>query len=225
MIALATKRKSEGQSNLAVMTPGGKVRNLTAERDPQFGWSPVAFVDNGTAIIANRSRVDSREGEVWKDTVADGKAVRLLGKADVVEFDGRGAPYPVEYKHGSRHKASDIAACDDLQLAGQALCLEAMTGLPVPAGAIYYASSKRRRIVSIDESGAGFQPPRPMMMARAVKMEAEPPVAPGEPLITATGLRDHELRWDQRLHFAVRGALVMSLAPCWMRRLEPMALG
>jgi len=74
----------------------------------------------------------------------------LIGKADVVEFDKAGRPYPVEYKHGSRHKAADIAACDDLQLAAQALCLEAMTGFAVPEGAIYYASSKRRRVVPID---------------------------------------------------------------------------
>jgi len=73
----------------------------------------------------------------------------LIGKSDVVEFDKAGRPYPVEYKHGSRHKAADIAACDDLQLAAQALCLEAMTGFAVPEGAIYYASSKRRRVVPI----------------------------------------------------------------------------
>ena len=28
----------------------------------------------------------------------------LVGKADVVEFLPDGTPYPVEYKHGSRHK-------------------------------------------------------------------------------------------------------------------------
>lgn len=75
----------------------------------------------------------------------------LIGKADVVEFDKAGRPFPVEYKHGSRHKAADIAVCDDLQLAAQALCLEAMTGFAVPEGAIYYASSKRRRVVPIDQ--------------------------------------------------------------------------
>ena len=45
----------------------------------------------------------------------------LVGKADVVEFLPDGTPYPVEYKHGSRHKRADIAACDDIQLAAQAL--------------------------------------------------------------------------------------------------------
>jgi CRISPR-associated exonuclease Cas4 len=74
----------------------------------------------------------------------------LLGKADTVEFEADGTPYPVEYKQGSRHKAAAVAACDDLQLAAQALCLEEMTGRSVPEGALYYASSKRRRVVAID---------------------------------------------------------------------------
>jgi CRISPR-associated exonuclease Cas4 len=74
----------------------------------------------------------------------------LIGKADTVEFEPDGTPYPVEYKHGSRHKAAAIAACDDLQLAAQALCLEQMTGRAVPEGALFYASSKRRRVVAID---------------------------------------------------------------------------
>jgi len=81
---------------------------------------------------------------VWSDRLG------LIGKADVVEFEADGTPYPVEYKHGSRSKAAWIAACDDLQLAAQALCLEEMTGKPVPAGALFYATSKRRRVVAID---------------------------------------------------------------------------
>lgn len=74
----------------------------------------------------------------------------LVGKADVVEFQPDGTPYPVEYKHGSRRKASWIADCDDLQVAAQALCLEEMTGRHVWEGAIFYASSKRRRLVTVD---------------------------------------------------------------------------
>jgi CRISPR-associated exonuclease Cas4 len=73
----------------------------------------------------------------------------LIGKADAVEFEGDGIPYPVEYKHGSRHKRADIAACDDVQLAAQAMCLEAMTGKAVAEGALFYARSKRRRVVAI----------------------------------------------------------------------------
>jgi CRISPR-associated exonuclease Cas4 len=67
----------------------------------------------------------------------------FIGKADIVEFLADGTPYPVEYKHGPRRQRTH----DDLQLAAQALCLEEMTGLPVPRGAIYHASSHRRREV------------------------------------------------------------------------------
>ena len=74
----------------------------------------------------------------------------LVGKGDVVEFLPDGTPYPVEYKHGSRNKRADIAACDDLQLAAQALCLEEMFGRAVSEGALYYATSHRRRIVAVD---------------------------------------------------------------------------
>jgi len=83
---------------------------------------------------------------VWSDRLG------LIGKADVVEFEPDGTPYPVEYKHGSRHKAAEIAACDDLQVAAQAICLQEMTGRNVLEGAIYYASSKRRRVVPIDSA-------------------------------------------------------------------------
>lgn len=69
----------------------------------------------------------------------------LSGRADVVEFMADGSPFPVEYKHGPRRQHLH----DDLQLTAQAICLEEMTGKPVPKGAIYHATSHRRREVSI----------------------------------------------------------------------------
>lgn len=80
---------------------------------------------------------------LWHDSLG------LVGKADVVEFDASGQAYPVEYKQGSKDKSPEIAACDELQLAAQALCLEEMTGSEVPEGALFYATSKRRRVVPI----------------------------------------------------------------------------
>lgn len=76
---------------------------------------------------------------VWSDRLG------LVGKCDVVEFQEDGTIYPVEYKHGARKKRLN----DDLQLAAQAMCLEEMTGKPVPRGAIYHHSSRRRREVTI----------------------------------------------------------------------------
>jgi CRISPR-associated exonuclease Cas4 len=69
----------------------------------------------------------------------------LIGKADIVEFLPDGTPYPIEYKHGPRRQRTH----DDIQLAAQAVCLEEMTGHAVPLGAIYHASSHRRREVPI----------------------------------------------------------------------------
>ncbi|MBS0506952.1 MAG: CRISPR-associated protein Cas4 [Proteobacteria bacterium] len=106
------------------------------------GQAEHARVDKPGVQSAQGVRVE-RALPLWHD------ALGLIGKSDVVEFLPGGTPYPVEYKHGSRHKAPAIAACDDLQLAAQALCLEFMTGRAVAEGALYYASSRRRRVVPI----------------------------------------------------------------------------
>ncbi|RYY29303.1 MAG: S9 family peptidase [Sphingomonadales bacterium] len=84
LVALSTKLKSEGQSNVAIMDASGAVRVLTKESDPQFGWSPVAWIDGGKALIATRDRVDSKVAEVWRIEVASGATTKLLGKADTV---------------------------------------------------------------------------------------------------------------------------------------------
>jgi CRISPR-associated exonuclease Cas4 len=63
--------------------------------------------------------------------------LRLIGKADVVEFHavpsqpGRWQPFPVEYKRGRRRKWLH----DEVQVCAQAMCLEEMVGVPVPRGA------------------------------------------------------------------------------------------
>jgi CRISPR-associated exonuclease Cas4 len=76
---------------------------------------------------------------VWSDRF------NLIGKADLVEFHADGSVYPVEFKHGAKRQKLH----DDIQLAAQAMCLEDMLGRPVPKGAIFHASSHRRREVVI----------------------------------------------------------------------------
>lgn len=76
---------------------------------------------------------------VWSDRY------NLIGKADLVEFHPDGMVYPVEFKHGAKRQKLH----DDIQLAAQAMCLEEMLGRPVPTGAIFHASSHRRREVLI----------------------------------------------------------------------------
>ena len=107
------------------------------------GHALHARVDQPGLLSERGVRVE-RALPLWHD------GLNLIGKADAVEFAADGTAYPVEYKQGSRNKAAEIAACDELQLAAQAMCLEGMTGREVREGAIFYASSKRRRVVAID---------------------------------------------------------------------------
>ncbi len=81
----------------------------------------------------------------------------LYGIADVVEFhtlddDGRPRdppqPFPVEYKRG-RPKAHDA---DRVQICAQALCLEEMLGVSVPRGALFYGRTRRRELVTFDDT-------------------------------------------------------------------------
>ena len=70
----------------------------------------------------------------------------VSGQCDVIEFhrdpagvslhgrSGTWRPYPVEYKRG-RPKAD---RADELQLCGQAMCLEEMLCCTIPEGALYY---------------------------------------------------------------------------------------
>lgn len=75
----------------------------------------------------------------------------ITGIADVVEFHREGAierAFPVEYKRG-RPKAH---RADEVQLCAQALCLEQMLNSHVPAGAIFYGVTRRRKDVCFDEA-------------------------------------------------------------------------
>lgn len=96
------------------------------------------LVDTPGYEIKSGVRVE-RALPVWSDRY------NLIGKADLVEFHPDGMVYPVEFKHGAKRQKLH----DDIQLAAQAMCLEEMLGRPVPTGAIFHASSHRRREVLI----------------------------------------------------------------------------
>ena len=96
------------------------------------------LVDTPGYEIKSGMRVE-RALPLWSDRLG------LIGKADLVEFHPDGTVFPVEFKHGAKRQKLH----DDLQLAAQAMCLENMLGRPVPKGAIFHASSHRRREVAI----------------------------------------------------------------------------
>jgi len=92
-------------------------------------------------------------GEIRIDYGVSLRSLRLglIGKADVVEFhrqpDGSWLPFPVEYKRG-KPKAGDS---DKVQLCAQAICLEEMLSVTIPAGALFYGTTRRRLDVSFDD--------------------------------------------------------------------------
>lgn len=84
--------------------------------------------------------------------------LRLGGVCDVVEFhrspsgvslagrEGLWLPYPVEYKKGS----DQTKESDEVQLCGQALCLEEMLCCQIPEGSLFYGETRRRTRVAFD---------------------------------------------------------------------------
>lgn len=89
----------------------------------------------------------------------------LSGQADIVEFHksveegaialphrrGKWSVFPVEYKRGKPKRDN----CDRLQLCAQALCLEEMLGVVIPAGALFYGETRRREDVAFDDALRG----------------------------------------------------------------------
>jgi len=102
------------------------------------GQAVHQLVDTPGYEIKSGVRVE-RALPLWSDRL------NLIGKADLVEFHPDGRIYPVEFKHGAKRQKLH----DDLQLTAQAMCLEDMLGRPVTHGAIFHASSHRRRAVEI----------------------------------------------------------------------------
>lgn len=62
-------------------------------------------------------------------------------------LDYPAALFPVEYKHGKLREENEY----ELQLCGQAMCLEEMYQTHIPRGAIFYISSHRRYEVEFSE--------------------------------------------------------------------------
>jgi CRISPR-associated exonuclease Cas4 len=122
-------------------------------------WADNRFTAEGEVLHAVADKGGARKGRGGRRVMALPLACRRLniaGVADLVEFqpDGRGGEvaYPVEYKRGK----AKLHRADEVQLCAQALCLEEMTGNPVPEGALFYAETKRRVAVPFDDELRGL---------------------------------------------------------------------
>lgn len=109
----------------------------------------------------------------------------LTGRADVLEVHPDGSLVPVEYKMGVPYQ--DAA---DVQICAQAMCLQEMTGCPIPEGFVWYSTTRRRRRVTFDERLRS----RTLQVIDAVRhwMEEERlPPAPNDQRCTRCQFSDH----------------------------------
>lgn len=127
-------------------------------------WEENLFTAEGRVLHerADRPEVENRgDVRIVRALRLRSLSLGLAGQADVVEFhrvahdtegatlegaQGRWIPFPVEYKR-CKPKADD---CDVVQLCAQAMCLEEMLGVAVPAGALFYGTTRRRTDVVFD---------------------------------------------------------------------------
>jgi CRISPR-associated exonuclease Cas4 len=131
-------------------------------------WAENSLTREGRHLHekADAGKGESRKNLTGAVRISRGLLLRslqlgLYGKADVVEFHSalspagppssagdRSTPFPIEYKRGKPKKNR----CDEVQLCAQALCLEEMLETPVPRGAIFYGTTRRRTDVAFDAS-------------------------------------------------------------------------
>jgi CRISPR-associated exonuclease Cas4 len=113
-------------------------------------WTENQFTAEGRAL---HERTHSQHAETRRGVRTErGMPIRSLelgvaGMADVVEFDEKGVPFPIEYKRGRPKKGN----MDEIQLCAEAMCLEEMLGKRIPEGALFYGKIKRRKTVPFDE--------------------------------------------------------------------------
>ena len=116
-------------------------------------WAENRFTAEGQVLHITADKPGTRKARGVRRATAmriGSPRLGIAGVADLVEFhsgpDGD-IPYPIEYKRGK----PKLHRADEVQLCAQALCLEDMTGLTVPEGALYYGATKRRTVVPFDE--------------------------------------------------------------------------
>lgn len=116
-------------------------------------WAENRFTAEGRVLHekAHDGHDESRPGvRITRGLPVSSEAWGLSGVCDVVEFHGRKPNYervvPIEYKRGKpkAHRA------DEVQLCAQAVCLEAMLGIEITKGFLFYGKTRRRMEVNFD---------------------------------------------------------------------------
>nr|WP_316655118.1 CRISPR-associated protein Cas4 [uncultured Gellertiella sp.] len=155
-------------------------------------WADNRFTAEGNVLHAVADKGGHRKLRGIRRVMALPLAstrLNLSGIADVVEFrdgpDGSTA-WPLEYKRGK----PKLHRADEVQLCAQALCLEEMTGRPVPEGALFYAETKRRLVVPFDEDLRRLTEETVAALAAILETGRTPPPTPHRARCRACSLID-----------------------------------
>lgn len=126
-------------------------------------WSANQYTVEGEILHerADEPGIELRDGVLTSRGVPlRSLELGLSGRCDVIEYElgqkdgatlpgraGLWLPKPVEYKRGTPKRGIG----DDVQICAQGLCLEEMMGCRVNGGAVFYASTRRRREVEFSQ--------------------------------------------------------------------------
>ncbi|MBN2439292.1 MAG: CRISPR-associated protein Cas4 [Deltaproteobacteria bacterium] len=123
-------------------------------------WHENRFTAEGRIMHDRAHHADSESrGNIRLEFGVPLRSLRLglIGQADEVEYHKvtnyrntvvKWLPFPVEYKRGKAKQEN----WDRVQLCAQALCLEEMLEIDIPAGALFYGRQRRRQNVIFDLS-------------------------------------------------------------------------
>lgn len=130
-------------------------------------WSDNRFTTEGNILHKNVDNPQYRQknGNVitLRSVHIASHTLGLYGVTDAVElipadsadnaimhplYSGYWKPFPIEYKRG--HSKPDER--DEVQLAAQVICLEEMYGIHIDTAALYYHETRRRDVVTINET-------------------------------------------------------------------------
>lgn len=155
-------------------------------------WAENRFTAEGDVLHAVADKGGHRKARGVRRVMALPLACRrlnLTGTADLVEFlpgPAGETAFPIEYKRGKpkMHRA------DEVQLCAQALCLEEMTGRPVPQGALFYGQTKRRVTVPFDADLRALTESTAAELAAVLASRRTPPPTPHRSRCRACSLLD-----------------------------------
>jgi len=151
-------------------------------------WAENRFTAEGAVLHAVADKGGSRKARGVRRGLSLPLAsarLNLTGVADLVEFQGE-VPFPFEYKRGK----PKLHRADEVQLCAQALCLEEMTGQPVPEGALFYALTRRRVRVSFDAPLRALTEATVADLALVLTSRQTPPPTPHRTRCRACSLLD-----------------------------------